>query len=174
MKSIKSFIFLSLIVLFVYPVFAQTAWITDSDMQFKIKVPNNYKQNQFIDGTDKILSLVSPDENVAVRVRAMKATQQFSADILQQVFEQNILNGAKQIAKEDGDLNGIPARAVAYTWKYNNIETVVGAYILFKMALLMFSGQLCHKAFCNSVQQRPMPLPIHLACFLQTQKRVDY
>lgn len=29
-----------------------------------------------------------------------------------------------------GDLHGIPATASAYTWKYNNIETVIGAYYI--------------------------------------------
>ena len=34
----------------------------------------NYKQNKMRDGTDNVVSLISPDENVMVRVRAMKAS----------------------------------------------------------------------------------------------------
>lgn len=109
---------------------SQNTWINNAEMQFKIQVPKNYKQNQFIEGTDKILALVSPDENVAVRVRAMKATNQVTTGLLQQVFEQNIISGAKRIMNEEGDLHGIPATASAYTWNYNNIATVIGAYYI--------------------------------------------
>lgn len=121
-----------LIVIIGFPLFgiSQNRWITDTEMHFKIQAPRNYKQNQFIEGTDKILALVSPDDNVAVRVRAMKSSNQVTKELLQQVFEQNIISGAKRIMNEAGDLHGIPATATAYTWKYNNIETVIGAYYI--------------------------------------------
>jgi hypothetical protein len=130
MKIFQLTILILLSLLISQNTFAQNNWVTDSEMQFKILAPANYAQNQFRDGTDKILALVSPDENVAVRVRAMHATNDFTIDLLQQVFEQNIISGAKLIMKEDGDLHGIPARATAYTWKYNNIETVIGTYYI--------------------------------------------
>ncbi|QGY42195.1 hypothetical protein GM418_00545 [Maribellus comscasis] len=111
---------------------AQEKWVTDTEMQFKIKVPSNYRQNQAFDGTDKVLTLMSPDENVMVRVRAMPATDQFTTEILQRVFEQNIIQGAQRIMNEDGDLHGIPARASAYTWKVDRDEAVLGTYYIVK------------------------------------------
>lgn len=125
-----SFTFFLFALIFSVQGVAQNQWIIDDEMQFKIAVPNTYQQNQFWEGTDKILAVVSPDENVAVRVRAMPVNAQFTTDILQQVFEENILSNAQELMKEDGDLNGIPARAVAYTWTFNNTETVVGAYYI--------------------------------------------
>lgn len=130
MKLFQSTVLILLSLFVSQNIFSQNNWITDSEMQFKIQAPANYQQNQFRDGTDKVLALVSPDENVAVRVRAMHATNDFTIDLLQQVFEQNIISGAKLIMKDNGDLHGIPARATAYTWKYNNIETVIGTYYI--------------------------------------------
>lgn len=60
----------------------------------------------------------------------MKATTEFTTDILKQVFEQNIINGAQMLMEEDGDLHGIPAKAAAYIWKFNNTETVIGTYYI--------------------------------------------
>lgn len=61
---------------------AQNNWVSDNEMKFKILVPNNYKQNRLRDGSDKIYAFVSPDENVAIRVRSMRATEQFTSEIL--------------------------------------------------------------------------------------------
>lgn len=117
-------------VVFPFYLFSQTSWITDEEMKFKILVPENYQKNQFWEGTDKILALVSPDQNVAVRVRAFPASEQVNTDLIQQVFEQNVITGSSRLTQEDGNLNQIPARAAAYTWRYNNINTVVGVYYI--------------------------------------------
>lgn len=109
---------------------AQDKWISDREMQFKIKIPANYSQNEMRDGTDKVLTVMSPDQNVFVRVRSMKATLQFTTDILQQVFEQNIIKGAQRIMNKDGDLHGIPARALAYSWKVDGSDAVLAVYYI--------------------------------------------
>ncbi|MCG6186216.1 hypothetical protein [Maribellus maritimus] len=130
MKSFKRLFSMACILLITGNLVAQNAWFEDAEMQFKIKVPSNYRQNQVFDGTDKVLTLMSPDENVMVRVRAMPATDQFTTEILQRVFEQNIIQGAQRIMNEDGDLHGIPARASAYTWKVDRDEAVLGTYYI--------------------------------------------
>lgn len=116
----------------VYPflLFSQSSWISDDEMKFKILVPDNYQKNQFWEGTDKILAVLSPDQNVAVRVRSFSASEQVTVDLIQQVFEQNVISGSGRLTQEDGHLNQIPARAAAYTWRYNNINTVVGTYYI--------------------------------------------
>jgi hypothetical protein len=117
-------------VVFPFSLFSQTSWISDEEMKFKILVPENYQKNQFWEGTDKILAVVSPDQNVAVRVRAFPASEQVNTNLIQQVFEQNVITGSSRLTQEDGNLNQIPARAAAYTWRYNNINTVVGVYYI--------------------------------------------
>ena len=118
------------VLVFITGLLAQNQWVSDEEMQFKIKVPNNYTQKQMRDGSDKVLTLMSPDENVMVRVRAMPATEQFTTQILQQVFEQRMIQGAQRIMNKDGDLHGIPARAAAYTWNADGSEAVLGIYYI--------------------------------------------
>lgn len=144
-----------LLILFlaVYPfsLFSQTSWISDEEMKFKILVPDNYQKNQFWEGTDKILVVVSPDQNVAVRVRAFPATEQVTVELIQQVFEQNVITGASRLTQEDGHLNQIPARAAAYTWRYNNINTVVGAYYIIQNSMGYIVWTIVPR---NLIQQR--------------------
>ena len=118
------------VLIFFSGLLAQNQWVNDNEMQFKIMVPSNYRQSQVRDGSDKVLTLISPDENVMVRVRAMPATEQFTTEILQRVFEQNIIQGAQRIMNNDGDLHGIPARASAYTWKVDGNDAVLGVYYI--------------------------------------------
>lgn len=111
-------------------IFTQNSWHTDSEMGYKISLPNHYQKNQFWDQGEKILVAVSPDQNVVIRIRSFKATEQFTTSLIQQAFEQSVITGATLLTREEGDLNGIPAVATAYSWGYNNINTVVGAYFI--------------------------------------------
>lgn len=130
MNNVKGILFFISALFFSGILNGQNEWVTDNEMQFKIKAPSNYRQKQMRDGTDKVLTLMSPDENVMVRVRAMQATDQFTASVLQKVFEQNIIQGAQRIMNEDGDLHGIPARSSAYTWSVDGNDAVLGAYYI--------------------------------------------
>lgn len=130
MNNFKGTLFLTSALFFSVISSGQNQWITDEDMQFKIKAPSNYSQKQMRDGTDKVLTLLSPDENVMVRVRAMPATDQFTTEILQRVFEQNIIQGAQRIMNEEGNLHGIPARSSAYTWSADGNNAVLGTYYI--------------------------------------------
>lgn len=129
MRIYHTIAFIALLLFSVYAT-AQEHWVSDNEMNFKIKVPNSYKKSNIWDGTDKVHTFISPDENVFVRVRSMKATSEFTTDILQQVFEQNIIKGAQIIMNEDGDLHGIPARASAYTWAAGGDNAVLAIYYI--------------------------------------------
>ena len=113
-----------------FSLWSQGKWISDNEMQFKIKIPPNYSQNKIQDGSDRILTVMSPDQNIFVRVRAMKATAQFTTELLQQVFEQNIIKGAQRIMNEAGDLHGIPARASAYSWNVEGSDVILAVYYI--------------------------------------------
>lgn len=130
MKPGRLLLTLALIFVFHFSIQAQEKWISDEEMQFKIKIPDNFSQNQMRDGSDKVFTMMSPDQNIFVRVRAMQANKQFTADLLQQVFEQNIIAGANRLMNENGDLHGIPARASAYTWKVDGNDAILGVYYI--------------------------------------------
>lgn len=130
MKNQKSILLLICILFGVSSAFAQNGWITDNEMQFKINAPQGYTQNQMRDGTDKVVTLMSSDQNVMIRVRAMPATDQFTPEILQQGFEQNMIQGAQRVLNERGSLNNIPAQTAAYTWAVDGSDAVLGIYYI--------------------------------------------
>lgn len=130
MKNQKSILLFVCILLGISGVFAQNGWITDDEMHFKINAPQGYTQNQMRDGTDKVLTLMSSDQNVMIRVRAMPATDQFTPEILQKVFEQNMIQGAQRVLNERGNLNNIPAQTAAYTWAVDGSDAVLGIYYI--------------------------------------------
>lgn len=107
---------------------AQNKWMEDRDMNFKINVPTSYQSNQVWDGTDKVHAYVSPDENVAVMVRAAKVPGEATIAMLKQIFSQNIINGANELLSEVYSLNGISGEMAGYRWKYNGTQTVIGAF----------------------------------------------
>ena len=130
MKPLSVLCFLLLFMASGFSVWSQEKWISDNEMQFKIKIPQNYSQTEMRDGSDKVFTIMSPDQNVFVRVRAMQANNKFSSDILQQVFEQNIIQGAQRIMNEDGDLNGIPVRTSAYSWNVEGNDVILSVYYI--------------------------------------------
>lgn len=107
---------------------AQNRWIEDSQMKFKISVPNNYQTNEFWDGPDKIHAFVSPDQNVAVRVRSIAVPANTGSELIMQAFSQNVIKGAQQMVNQAFTLNGMNGQMAAYKWKYNKINVVIGAF----------------------------------------------
>ena len=111
-------------------VYTQSSIYTDNEMGFTINLPNNYQKKEFWDQGEKNLVAVSPDQNVLVLVRSFTSTHQVTTALIQQAFEKSVLTGATLLAREEGNLNGIPAVAAAYSWQYNKLNTVVGAYFI--------------------------------------------
>ncbi|MGK0411830.1 MAG: hypothetical protein ACJA1B_000012 [Polaribacter sp.] len=130
MKNQKAILLFICFLFSIGKAFAQKKWISDNEMQFKINAPVNFTHNQIYDGTDKVLTIMSPDQNVMIRVRAMPATNQFTPVLLQKAFEQNMIKGAKRIVDENGKLNNIPTRSSAYTWSVDGNNAVLGAYYI--------------------------------------------
>ena len=135
--------------------FAQSRWIEDRAMNFKINVPTSYQTNQLVDGTDKVHAFVSPDQNLVVRVRAFKLNQTITDVQLQSIFEQNIIKGAVKLIDEASDLNGIPARWCGYTWLYNNVSTVLTNYYIVRPDYAYVVWSICAE---NMVDQKTLEM----------------
>lgn len=108
--------------------FGQNRWIEDTQMNFKIQVPSNYKASQFWDGTDKIHAFLSPDQNVAVRVRSFAIQNNVSVNSIIQAFTQNVINGATALVSQKYTLNGMEGQLAGYRWRYNNISVIIAAF----------------------------------------------
>lgn len=109
-------------------VFGATGWIQDKEAKFKINVPRNYQKNRMVEGSDIVHAFVSPDQNVAVRIRAIKLNKSVDVDSVINVFEQNIISGSQRLIKDNYTLNAIPGKICGYKWQYNNIPVGLAAF----------------------------------------------
>ena len=110
-----------------------TRFFTDPVMNFSINIPTNWAANNFNEDGDRVLAMMSPDQNVSFRIRAFPVGPGASLDQMRVVFEtllQNtILNNTGQTAEvnrdELGELSGITA---VYNGYYNNIMVNLVAF----------------------------------------------
>ena len=119
---------LFLLFIFTLTINAQSKWIEDSQMNFKIQIPSNYQASQFYEGSDKIHAFLSPDKNVAVRIRSFNVNDNVSLDNIISSFANNIIKGASQVVNQKHSLNGMDGGLAAYRWRYNNINVIIAAF----------------------------------------------
>lgn len=103
-------------------------WVEDKEFGFKINVPDNWKRSILNDGSDRIHVFLSPDENVAVRIRAFKVPAEATVDLIIPLFEKNVLSGGERKALMDHSLNGSSGKVGAYTGSFNGTAVGAGAY----------------------------------------------
>ncbi len=132
-QRIQSFQKTSLLIfalILLLPLMAESAnsWVHDKQMNFKINVPNNYKKQRIVEGTDIVHSFISPDENIIIRVRALKADKNLTNDLLIQVFEQNILKNPQRLLIDNHTLNNIPGKICGYRWNPSSMDLGLAAF----------------------------------------------
>jgi hypothetical protein len=103
-------------------------WVVDQQLKFKILVPNDWKRNILTDGTDRIHVFLSPDENVAVRIRAFKVNTQVKLDLIISLFESNILGDGERLALMDHTLNQYKGKVGAYKGTFNAVQVGAAAF----------------------------------------------
>ena len=121
MKKMKHTMLLMLIVLSTVPAVAK--WYTNYQYNFKIDVPASWSFNQFVEGTDHVFDFLSPDEQVAIQIRAFKSEPGFTDDLIMGVVEEGILSqGATKLTASDDHVNGIHGKLAAYKNTYDGVE----------------------------------------------------
>ncbi|MCD6116497.1 hypothetical protein J7K93_05745 [bacterium] len=103
-------------------------WVEDSQFKFKINVPNNWQKNSFDEGTDRIHAFVSPDQNLAIRIRAFKVNSNVKIDIIANLFKTSILGECEQLALMEHSVNGYKGKIGGYKGVYNGTEVAAGAF----------------------------------------------
>ncbi len=102
----------------------------DKQYKFKISIPDSWKSNIAMDGTDKIYDFLSQDEFAMIQLRAFKADVTLSMDLLIQVYEDNYLaKGSKRANLSKNNLpSGIPATHGKYVLDEEGIEIITEVY----------------------------------------------
>ncbi|MFZ5949755.1 MAG: hypothetical protein ACOYXC_03555 [Candidatus Rifleibacteriota bacterium] len=120
---------------------AGTQWINDEQMKFKIQIPDNYQKNRLVEGTDVVHVFLSPDQNVAVRIRAIKVGSGTMINNVIQAFEQNVIVGAQKLLEDNYTLNKIPGRICGYKWRFNNTPVGLAVFgtIIDNIAYIVWS-----------------------------------
>jgi len=103
-------------------------WVEDREMNFKINVPRSWQKNILRDGSDKIHVFLSPDQNLAIRIRAFKVARNTGLDLIASLFKTRILGECEQLAFMDAVVNGYSGKIGAYRGMYNGIKVGAGAF----------------------------------------------
>lgn len=103
-------------------------WVTDYEFNFKIDVPASWTKNMFNDGTDRVHAFLSPDENLAIRIRAFKVDQNVTLDLVASLFKNNILGQCEQLTLRDKTINGYRGMLGAYRGYYNGTRVGAGVF----------------------------------------------
>jgi len=119
-----------LCIMIMFVTIASAEWITDSDYKFRINIPSSWSASSYTDGTDKIYDFYSPDENIAIQIRAFEATDGVTAELLAQVYESDYLpkGSYKQSLDDHITKNGIPGKLGVYNARYNEMDISMSAF----------------------------------------------
>lgn len=120
MNYIKILISAFLIVLSVQ---VTAKWYTNTAYNFKIDVPHSWSANHYAEGTDQVYDFLSPDEQIAIQIRAFQNEPGFTADLIMNVVEEGILGqGATKLTESEDEVNGLRGKMAAYKNTYNGQE----------------------------------------------------
>jgi hypothetical protein len=107
---------------------SQARVVQDTEYGFEITVPDNWRTNSFVDGTDRVWALVAPDRNATVRIRAFQAPSGLTMPLLITAFETHVLKDAQRLTLEPYTLNGIAGQMAGYKAKFDNIDVGIGCF----------------------------------------------
>ena len=107
---------------------ANTSWVQDDQMNFKIQVPSDYQKNRLVEGTDVVHAFLSPDQNVAIRIRSFNVDNKADLKTIIKAFEQNVIVGAQKLLDDKYVLNSIQGKICGYKWKFNNIPVGLACF----------------------------------------------
>lgn len=102
---------------------AAAKWYTNYAYNFKINVPASWSFNQSVERTDHVYDFLSPDEQVAIQIRAFKNEPNFTDDLIMGIVEEGILSqGATKLTAADDQINGIYGKMAAYKNTFDGME----------------------------------------------------
>ncbi|MCF8234420.1 MAG: lipocalin family protein [Bacteroidales bacterium] len=126
MKAKRSLFLNILIALILLSGTIQAKWYTDSRFKFKIDVPSNWTSNIYTEGTDKVYDFTSPDQNIAIQLRAFEAGDGVSAKVISDLMDEGITGeGASQVNRSQDEINGTKGELGVYTNNFDGQDMVL-------------------------------------------------
>lgn len=104
----------------------------DSAHKYRIQFPANWQTGFLMDGTDRIRTGLSADQNLSVRVRSFDVPAGATTELIKTLFEQHILGGGNLLHSEKGNLCGVPSIMSVYAGQFNNIPVNMVAVVLLR------------------------------------------
>lgn len=105
---------------------ANAKWYIDKQYKFKINVPDNWSAKNYLEGTDKVYDFTSPDDNVAIQLRAFNAEEGITTNLIAELFDEEFTSqGGTKLSLADDELNGIPGKLGVYKNKYEQNEVAL-------------------------------------------------
>ena len=106
----------------------QGRWHQESQFGFKMLIPKGWQSQALTDGTDRVLTVLSPDGNVAARVRAIPINGSVPLDKVVQAFEQYALSGGQRLAQQQDTMNGMHGLTSVYRGDFDGTEVGMGVF----------------------------------------------
>lgn len=104
----------------------------DSTHKYRIQFPADWQTGFLMDGTDRIRTGLSADQNLSVRVRSFDVPAGATTDLIKKLFEQHVLGGGNLLHSEKGNLCGVPSIMSVYSGQFNNIAVNMVAVVMLR------------------------------------------
>mgnify|MGYP000967494004 FL=1 len=112
----------------------KTGWKLENDSahKYRIQFPADWQAGLLMDGTDRVRTGLSADQNLSVRVRSFDVPAGATTELIKTLFEQHILGGGNLLHSEKGNLCGVPSIMSVYAGQFNNIPVNMVAVVLLR------------------------------------------
>lgn len=107
---------------------------TDSTHKYRIQFPANWQTGFLMDGTDRVRTGLSADQNLSVRVRSFDVPAEATTELIKTLFEQHILGGGNLLHSKKGNLCGVPSIMSVYAGQFNNNPVNMVAVVLLRQS----------------------------------------
>lgn len=107
---------------------ASAATVEAPESGFTLVVPDDWKSTREGDPGAYSYTFMTPDEQLAVGVSAIRIQPTIPLEDVVPLFEKNAFAGAETIDDEYGDFNGISGLLKSYTWEHNGQQLGVSAF----------------------------------------------
>lgn len=108
-------------------------YVSVDEHNYKINIPSNWSKSIYNEGTDKVLDIMSSDEQIAIQIRSFALGADVEAQKLANMFNDGLIQeGAQQLNLSDQELNGIPGVMGVYSQNSDGTNMAIITFSIVK------------------------------------------